>query len=76
MKQSYHIDGMTCGGCRTHVEHTLLNVKGVAHAQVDLEKSEAVLEMKVPVSIAVLSKALAVQQEPPIKFEHRAQHLL
>ena len=58
MKQSYHIDGMTCMSCRTHVEQTLLNVKGVLHAQVDLEKSEAVLEMKVPVSIAVLNRAL------------------
>ena len=83
MKQSYHIDGMTCGGCRTHVEHTLLNVKGVVHAQVDLEKSEAVLEMKVPVSIAVLNKALgsagatyqirAQGTAPPLKKGKRLQ---
>ncbi|MEJ1223720.1 heavy metal translocating P-type ATPase [Sediminicola sp. 1XM1-17] len=45
MKHTYQIHGMTCNGCRTHVENTLQKVDGVVSASVDLEKAEAVIEM-------------------------------
>ncbi len=46
MKHTYHIHGMSCNGCRVHVEETLSNVEGVNTVTVDLEKTEAVIEMK------------------------------
>ncbi|WP_158857939.1 heavy metal translocating P-type ATPase [Lunatibacter salilacus] len=46
MKHTYHIHGMTCNGCSSHVEKILSNVKGVTKAEVDLEKAEASIEME------------------------------
>ncbi len=49
---------MTCNGCRTHVENTLKNVKGVSKASVDLEKAEAEIEMDTHVELSQFQKAL------------------
>ncbi len=46
MKHTYHIHGMTCNGCRTHVEDSLGKVDGVSNAYVNLEKAEATIEME------------------------------
>ena len=45
MKHTYQIQGMTCNGCKNHVEQALNQVKGVIGASVDLQKAEAVIEM-------------------------------
>lgn len=58
MKHSYHIHGMTCNGCRTHVEKTLSNVKGVNEVSVDLEKAEATIEMDSHIPIEKFQEAL------------------
>lgn len=58
MKHIYHIHGMTCMGCRSHVEGTLANVKGVSKANVDLEKAEAIIEMEEHIPIEKFQKAL------------------
>lgn len=46
MKHTYSIHGMTCDGCRSHVEKILLNIEGISKATVDLEKAEATIEME------------------------------
>lgn len=58
MKHTYHIHGMTCEGCRNHVEETLSKVKGVSKASVDLEKAEATIEMKSPIPLEIFQDAL------------------
>ncbi|MBU2995450.1 heavy metal translocating P-type ATPase [Cellulophaga baltica] len=58
MKNIYHIHGMTCNGCRTHVEQTLAKVKGVTNASVDLKKAEATLETNKKISLKTLQKAM------------------
>ena len=58
MKHTYQIKGMTCHGCRYHVESALSKVEGISSASVDLEKAEAVLEMKSHVSLETLQKAV------------------
>ena len=58
MKHTYHIHGMTCNGCRTHVEKTLSKVDGVIDVLVDLEKSEAVIEMESHIPIESFQEAL------------------
>lgn len=58
MKHSYHIHGMTCDGCRSTVEETLLKVKGVTKALVDLDKAEATIEMESHIAIETFQKAL------------------
>lgn len=58
MKHTYHIHGMTCNGCRGHVEKTLSQVDGVSHASVDLEKAEATIEMENHIPLETFQKAL------------------
>ena len=58
MTHTYHIHGMTCNGCRSHVEETLSKVEGVSKATVDLEKAEATIEMKSHISIETFQEAL------------------
>ena len=58
MKHTYHIHGMTCNGCRTHVEQTLSKVEGVINAAVNLEKAEATIEMEKHIPIEKLQEVL------------------
>lgn len=58
MKHTYHIHGMTCNGCRSHVEKTLSEVEGVSKATVDLEKAEATIEMDTHIPIEKFQDAL------------------
>lgn len=39
--QTYHVNGMTCGGCVRHVEKALRATPGVAEVQVDLAAATA-----------------------------------
>ena len=58
MKHIYSVSGMTCNGCRAHVENTLKSVKGVTNARVNLEKAEAEIEMVSHVKLRAFQKAL------------------
>ena len=58
MKQTYHIHGMTCNGCRIHVEETLSKVEGVSKAMVDLERAEATVDMVSHLPIEKFEEAL------------------
>ena len=58
MKHTYSIHGMTCNGCRAHVENTLSKVDGVTRASVTLEKAEATIEMENHIPIETFQKAL------------------
>ena len=57
MKHTYHIHGMTCKGCLSHVEELLAGIKGIRYAEVDLESGEAVLEMSHHIPLKTLQKA-------------------
>jgi len=58
MKHTYHIHGMTCNGCRSHVEETLSKVKAVSKVAVNLEKAEATILMVSHISIEKFQDAL------------------
>ncbi len=58
MKHTYHIDGMTCNGCRSNVEEILSKVKGVSKALVDLDKAEATIETESHIRIEKFKEAL------------------
>nr|WP_245545652.1 heavy metal translocating P-type ATPase [Gillisia limnaea] len=58
MTHIYIITGMTCNGCRTHVEKMLNEVEGVSKAAVDLEKSEAVIEMNSHIPLETFEQVL------------------
>lgn len=58
MTHTYKIHGMTCNGCRNHVERVLNSVEGVIQATVDLERAEASIEMETHIHIETFQKAL------------------
>ncbi|QXP58825.1 heavy metal translocating P-type ATPase [Olleya sp. HaHaR_3_96] len=58
MIHTYHIHGMTCNGCRGHVEEILSKVKGVSKATVNLEKAEATIEMDSHITLETFQEAL------------------
>lgn len=58
MRHTYKVDGMTCGGCRSHVEKALLNTNGVINADVDLEKATASIEMKAHIEVETFQQSL------------------
>jgi len=58
MTHTYHIHGMTCNGCRSHVEDILSKVNGVSNAKVDLAKKEATIEMEKHIPIETFQEAL------------------
>jgi len=58
MKHTYHIHGMTCNGCRSHVEETLSKIESVLKATVDLDKAEAIIEMESHIPIEKFQEAL------------------
>ncbi|PIA77629.1 copper-translocating P-type ATPase [Gaetbulibacter sp. 4G1] len=75
MKHTYHIHGMTCNGCRGHVEETLSKVEGVSKATVNLEKAEATLEMASHISIETFQEALKNDGGRYSIHKQGAQHL-
>uniref|UniRef100_UPI0040496165 heavy metal translocating P-type ATPase n=1 Tax=Gelidibacter sp. TaxID=2018083 RepID=UPI0040496165 len=58
MKHTYHIHGMTCNGCRSHVEETLSKIEGVSKATVVLDKAEATIEIESHIPIEKFQEAL------------------
>jgi Cu2+-exporting ATPase len=57
MQHTYHIQGMTCNGCQSHVENLLSEIEGVTKASVDLATKEATLEMTIHVPFEKLQEA-------------------
>ncbi|ALJ05116.1 ATPase [Pseudalgibacter alginicilyticus] len=58
MKHTYTITGMTCNGCRSHVENILNSVDGVQKASVYLDKGEAIIQMENHISVEVFQESL------------------
>lgn len=58
MTHAYTVTGMTCNGCRIGVEDKLGRIPGVVKATVNLEKSEALIEMKTHISTGAFQNAL------------------
>lgn len=58
IKTTYGITGMSCNGCRSHVQQALSEVSGVTEAVVNLEAAEAEIEMHSEIDLAEFQKAL------------------
>ena len=74
MKHTYHIHGMTCKGCRNHVQESLAKVKGVIMAAVDLEKEEATIEMETHIPLDKFQEALKNDGGGYNIYEHGEHH--
>ena len=58
MKHTYQISGMTCDGCRSHVEKTLSDVSGVTNVSVSLAEKSASIEMESHIPLESFKTAL------------------
>ncbi|MFV0248217.1 MAG: heavy metal translocating P-type ATPase [Tenacibaculum sp.] len=58
MKQIYKVHGMTCEGCKSHVEELLLKIKGVKAVSINLEKAQVSIEIQKSISLKTLQEAL------------------
>ncbi|WP_034043486.1 heavy metal translocating P-type ATPase [Wocania ichthyoenteri] len=59
MIHTYSVTGMTCNGCKASVEDKLNALKHVVKASVNIEKSEATIEMSQHISTASLQETLS-----------------
>ena len=59
MKHTYQVTGMTCNGCRSHVEKSLSEIPGVIRVEVDLEKRLALIEMEKHIPLERFQEKLA-----------------
>lgn len=59
MKQTFKINGMSCGSCKQTVEKSLQGVAGVTSAQVTLNPPQAIIEKADTVTLAQLNAALS-----------------
>ncbi|WP_299553309.1 MauE/DoxX family redox-associated membrane protein [Seonamhaeicola sp.] len=59
MKHIYTVTGMTCNGCKASVEEALSKLPDIKKASVNLESSEAVLEINNAISLERLQEALS-----------------
>jgi copper chaperone CopZ len=58
IKDTYHIGGMSCGGCATIVEYKLSASTGVTSAQVDLANKQAEITSSEVINTNTLQDAL------------------
>ena len=58
MEHTYHIHGMTCNGCRSHVEELLSKIEGVSKVSVNLEMAEATIKMESHIPIKMFQEVL------------------
>lgn len=58
MKHQYRIIGMSCMGCRSHVQEALSEVDGITLAEVNLELGKAELTMEHHIAIETLDQAI------------------
>ena len=81
MKHTYTISGMTCNGCRTHVEKSLSEVPGVSSVEVNLEEQKAEIEMQQHIPLQTFQEKLAgsnyeIQESGHSSAEQDQDHLM
>lgn len=59
LTHTYHIGGMSCGGCFSTVKQKLSNVPGVKSVTVDLGKKEAEVTSSEEIETDTLRRALS-----------------
>ena len=74
MKYNYFVRGMSCQGCKNHVQKALSSVPGVKNVEVDLEKGEALIESPSLIEISSLQQYLSASGGHYTISEHRIRN--
>ena len=56
---TYHVDGMSCGGCVATVKNKLSSAHGVTSVKIDLEKNEAEITSTEEIKTDILQSILS-----------------
>ncbi|SMD32342.1 Cu2+-exporting ATPase [Reichenbachiella faecimaris] len=75
MKHTYQITGMSCNGCKSHVEEALLQIPQVKSVSVDLKAGKANVEMSEDISLDKLQETLANAQYDIFPEDHEVEDL-
>lgn len=75
MQNTFLVEGMTCSGCKTSVENSLLTLGKVDDVQVDLTTKEVVIIAREKVSLADLQKVLSKKYKVSEKKLERNENL-
>jgi len=59
IKYTYHIDGMSCGGCAADVQQKLSAIDGISSVTVDLGNKQADITSSKEIKIDSLRKTLS-----------------
>jgi len=59
MKQTFKVNGMSCGSCKQTVEKALQEVDGVTSVQVSMSPPEAIIEKADSVTLNQINSALS-----------------
>jgi len=57
--QTFHVSGISCGGCVATVKNKLLNATGVISVKIDLAKKEAEITSSQAIKVDKLQEALS-----------------
>ena len=56
---TYHVNGMSCGGCAATVKNKLTAASGITSVQVDLAKKQAEITSSLALKVDMLQEALS-----------------
>ncbi len=73
MKHAYKITGMTCNGCKSHVQSTLERIEGIKSVIVNLEKNTVELEMTEHIHLLELQKHFIGSSYMIHKLDHKVE---
>ncbi len=68
---TYHIGGMSCGGCAATVKNKLSEAKGVTSVNVDLSKKQAEINSSEEIKTETLQEALSKTHYTIADLEHK-----
>lgn len=74
LKHTYQISGMTCTGCKHHVEQTLSEVDGVTSVEVNLDEGTAEISMNRHIPFEEFNKAMQAKGDHYRIFSDKHSH--
>lgn len=73
MKHTYQVTGLSCNGCKAHVEKALGELSAITNAEVDLKEGKVELEMSEHVDLDKLKETLSDSQYDIFPEDHHIE---
>ena len=73
MKHTYKVTGLSCNGCKAHVEKALGGLSAITNSEVDLKEGKVELEMSEHVDLDKLKETLSDSQYDIFPEDHHIE---